>query len=685
MAKKKEVHKGFGYLLDNWKKPDNAGVPVGCIATSFTFSSSFFEEECLSRFLGLETDPLEDGPLYLIDREEKLAQVTCACAVVDRHHCKGPRSLRWDLLPARVNKGILHAKISLLVWSDAIRILIGSANLTEDGYRRNLEVYSVFDYKKDGKHPIHILFEVVNFLNVCLNTTRVKDMASSPALDRARELLDRVQKTPEDWGIPDSQCQKDGIGAYPIFVQPGKDHALEQLSRLWPASTPPTDAYVVSPFFNPPEAVNLPAKDLWQRLRQRGAATVSFYLNADTVSDKEVHVHAPESLLKAQPTGRPAIETQFYQVDLENARPLHAKGISFEEKRWMVYMTGSSNFTSAGLGFGTQNLEANIAYVVDAKKQPKTADAFDAAFPDGTELDPKTIHWQRIAENEDEAPEEESALPAAFYSATYVAGEKGDAHILFEFSEILEDDWKVVDENDEKVILNWEKCVSSGNPLTICVAWTATRPPSGFWVYWENNLRRSWWPVNVESLQSLPPPEELKSLSLELLIEILTSARPLHEVLRGHLKHKKSTGALPTPDILIDPHKKVDTSRFLLQRTRKISWALSSLRVRLERPVVTEEALHWRFYGPVGVQAFIDALLKECHGREEKTFLLSELALELDRVNPRTGPGCLPEKRIKAVIKELMITLQNSVYSEMGDSAVNLKKYIDTVFDRVNK
>jgi hypothetical protein len=59
-------------------QPDNAGDPIGCVATTFTFSPAFFEEECLSRFLRLETDPAEDGPAYLVEREEKLAQLTCA-------------------------------------------------------------------------------------------------------------------------------------------------------------------------------------------------------------------------------------------------------------------------------------------------------------------------------------------------------------------------------------------------------------------------------------------------------------------------------------------------------------------------------------------------------------------------------------------------------------------------------
>ena len=149
-----EKKPGYGKLLDAWVPPEGAGDPVGCVATTFTFSPVFFEEECLSRFLQLETHPGEDGPLYLVEREEKLSQVICAAALVDQHHCKGFRSLRWNLLPARLSSGILHAKVVLLHWHNLIRLIVTSANLTEDGYRRNQEVFGVLDYASGKEAPL---------------------------------------------------------------------------------------------------------------------------------------------------------------------------------------------------------------------------------------------------------------------------------------------------------------------------------------------------------------------------------------------------------------------------------------------------------------------------------------------------------------------------------------------------
>ncbi len=133
MARTAHEKAGCGKLLDAWTAPVDAGDPVGCLATSFTFSADFFEQECLARYLSLESSPEEDGPAYLIEREEKLAQVSCAAAIVDQHHCRGERSLRWDLLPARPAAGILHAKVTILHWSRLVRLIVASANLTEEG------------------------------------------------------------------------------------------------------------------------------------------------------------------------------------------------------------------------------------------------------------------------------------------------------------------------------------------------------------------------------------------------------------------------------------------------------------------------------------------------------------------------------------------------------------------------
>lgn len=146
MAKPKAGTPGLGRLLDAWVPPSAAGAPIGCLATSYTFDSVFFEEQCLARFAGIRTGAAEESMVqaYLIEREERLSQIK-AVALVDKDHCRGPRSPRWDLLCARGKGGILHAKLSLLIWAKHMRLVVGSANLTPSGYRRNHEVFMVLE------------------------------------------------------------------------------------------------------------------------------------------------------------------------------------------------------------------------------------------------------------------------------------------------------------------------------------------------------------------------------------------------------------------------------------------------------------------------------------------------------------------------------------------------------------
>src|SRR5581483_6629640 len=134
---------------------------------------------------------------------------------------------------------------------------------------------------------------------------------------------------------------------------------------------------------------------------------------------------------------------------------------------------------------------------------------------------------------------------------------------------------------------------------------------------------------------------------------------------------------------IVDPHKRVDTSQFLLQRTRRLSGALNALRERLERPVATIEFLKWRLRGPVGVLALAKALIRDAHSSEEQAFLIAELVLELARVKPTTAQGCLPTKEHVAEIRDLISELQSLTPEKTAGEPENLRGYIGAVFKAV--
>ena len=62
-------------LLNLWSPDPDAGAPIGCVATTFTLGASHFEEQCLARFVSMETAPAENARAYIVEREEKLSQI----------------------------------------------------------------------------------------------------------------------------------------------------------------------------------------------------------------------------------------------------------------------------------------------------------------------------------------------------------------------------------------------------------------------------------------------------------------------------------------------------------------------------------------------------------------------------------------------------------------------------------
>ena len=176
-------------------------------------------------------------------------------------------------------------------------------------------------------------------------------------------------------------------------------------------------------------------------------------------------------------------------------------------------------------------------------------------------------------------------MPAAFGLALFCLDERGGRLEL----EIGVDAPPVfaVESKEQGAVLDSESWVRSGSPNTVVVPWGSKRLPSSLDVRWQDDEKREYdapWVVNVADMSALPPPDELGSLSLAELIEILTSARPLHEVVLRILQRRENQKA-PGATIEVDPHQKVDTSQFFLRRMRRVAQALEGMRERLQQPV----------------------------------------------------------------------------------------------------
>lgn len=680
----------YAKLLDAWSPPNDAGDPIGCVATSYTFNSAFFEEDCLGRFVKMETQPDTDGPVYLIEREEKFSSLKCAAALVDKDHCLGARSLRWDLIPFRHPNGILHAKISLLGWSQMVRVIIGSANLTESGYRSNQEIFGVLDYYPKSELPREVLEEVVRYLARLID--QVPSAGEIADIGRWRRFLDSVLAYSAGWGSTTPYRGAKDVRVYPVLLDPVTEDVFSQVREKWSlcSHSPPSDVVITSPFFDDKEP-NGPAKEIWRTLNQRGSAAVMYKVLVEEIpgSDEEILLRCPETL-NNPPSGRMDVSVSFEAVSelvedekgKNTNRALHHKSMYFSHNEWDLFLVGSSNFTSAGTGVGhRRNFEANLGYAVSSSQNAKASRQLRQRLIPGEKIDPG-LKWKWQAQpNLDEYSDDVGETLHLFFGPAYYDVREGNPVVVLTFfGEEALAGFSVLKANEQDEIFSEKAWETDGRPTAVAVPWDEDSPPSGFWVTWKD-AQKAWWPVNVMSFSVLPPPIEIRDLPLEVLIRILSSARPLHQVMRPWLK-KLGTGDQLHLKPELDPHKRVDTSGFLIQRTRRISYALTALREKLSAPVFTKETLEWRLYGPVGVKALCDAILREAHSDEERAFLLAETALELSQVEPREVENSLPADVIRKEIKKLITAFSETVQTEYKKGRRSIRDYIKSSFKR---
>jgi hypothetical protein len=422
-------------------------------------------------------------------------------------------------------------------------------------------------------------------------------------------------------------------------------------------------------------------------MRKRGDAVVDYCLEAEPTSiEGHFIVKAPSSLLTTRPP-RPACFVKLSKLNTDTERPLHAKELWLQDGRWVMLLIGSSNFTSAGTGIGkAANYEANLLYLLDMNNAPRgySSDLVKRFPPSESIEDPEgSLTFQEIMEPNADAPGEGLLLPSGFLSATFRRMDDGRNEVILDLGDDLPSGWQVMDE-EEIVVLNEQDWRIASCPKRYHLIWSK-KAPSGLWVTWKSAEGLAWWPVNASSPADLPAPDQLRDLSLDILMEILTSARPLHEALRRYLRRKdRDMNVHPSKsDVDLDPHKRVDTSGFLLQRTRRFSWALAGLRSRLERPAPTNESLDWRINGPVGVMAVAQALTREAKSEEERVFLLAELALELLRTKPQTTHGSLSQTEVRGRLRDVAKELAARFSVPQEHNVGSLSRYLKNVIRRI--
>ena len=250
-------------LGESWSPPtavpgsnEGPGKPIACLATTYTFSAEFLETELLPRFLGLEFDPAEREPAFVVEREEALDQVTVAVFVDQDHVDSRQTTLRWDQIPIRVPRGIQHAKVTVLAWERMVRLIVGSANLTVPGYRHNREVVSVLDFFDDAESPPPtVLADALAFLGQVLDFAAAEKKITARVQDGINVVSARLKK----WSLmPRDFSPLEYPKAYFVANQPKIEggvgrSVLKQVKKIWGSRTA-RKIRVVTPFVGNPHS-----------------------------------------------------------------------------------------------------------------------------------------------------------------------------------------------------------------------------------------------------------------------------------------------------------------------------------------------------------------------------------------------------------------------------------------------
>ncbi len=696
MSKRRKTS-GSGAMLELWRPPQGAGEPVGCLASTFTFSPALFEEQCLARFLEIESEPNREDLAFLLEREKRLGSVYAA-VLADYTQAGKEHSLRWDVLPVRIRGARQHAKISLLAWAGHIRIIVASANLTEQGYRINQEVAAAVDLTpKDGR--IELLADAVSFLRSLL--AFVPGAAERPPeIRRAEGFLEQVVRHAGGWG---ASRRRDTIRQHLVCTLPaagggGRSSLGEAVQACRARGASPREAWVASPFFDAETTLSKATAELCKLMARGRQRRLRMCVPSVNHGDPSAvpRLAAPKSLLLTPPSyGCKVTVEKLPESDPDrNPRPWHAKMIAFLDETYSALMIGSSNFTCAGLGLvQNRNAEANLLTIVDRAAYARESGQLEAVWPDVSMVaEPDKAEWlgSKPEENEEEqasAP----CLPPGFLSALYRGG-AGRAVVLRLEPGELPEEWSMhACGQDARELLTAHGWKVQGGSTTIEIPWAPQHPPEKILVRWAGH--EAFLPLNVEDGSRLPPPPLLEQMSAGDMLQIVAAADP-GAAFRAWARQQQPPDSYDedldsaTPGDL-DPLRRYDLQATFLHRVRRRARTLAQLRANLQRPVWSLTALDWRLRGLLGVSALADRLVRDFEspdGKADEVLLtLSDFLLVLREVDYQPEDGSLPksvfDETFRAFLDELAQKLRGQVEARRSRLSGDLLSFWERVLE----
>ncbi|NQV23506.1 MAG: hypothetical protein HQ518_03970 [Rhodopirellula sp.] len=400
-------------LIDLYLPPAEGFVLESLLATTYQVDFEFFEEELLAAALGVRS-PISRMRAFRSELERRL-QKTDVSVLYDLRGCERLARISPRIDPIPIVGRKLHSKISLLMWvrhaSDegvpdrVMRLIVGSANLTRQGFRENYECIVPVDFGGRSRSPRVLLTSAIDIV------VQIAAESDSPQLEHQLELF-RKQVA----ALDDGEFAKDD----PIDLVIANE-VLPRIETRWAESSnfAPEKLTVVSPFW--PEGVT--AADALVGLIERFQSPGHVELVCRGVLDGTGHDWLPEfdadlaTSLKGRLAGRlylraalpdsgteesdreaEEIGDETEEQELAQAmisrksnndqiqRHLHAKMIILDGAQGSVLYAGSSNCTRRGLGLGgPTNWEAGLIYRL-TPKQRRLLQSLQTFFGPATEV-----------------------------------------------------------------------------------------------------------------------------------------------------------------------------------------------------------------------------------------------------------------------------------------------------------
>jgi len=692
-----------GTMLELWRPPRGAGEAVGCIATTYTFEPSLFDEQCLARFLEVESEPNREDLAFLLEREARLG-AAYAAVLVDHTQAGVDHSLRWDVLPIRIWGGKQHAKLTLLVWTNHVRIIVASANLTEPGYRSNREVAIALDLTPDEVMVTEVE-AAVDFLR-CLLAFVPGAGPSVPEIQRSLGFLERVERQVAEWN-PTRRSKV--FRRQLVFTLPQRDDNPatggagfnarssldEAIAHCRSHGGSPTDAWIASPFFDAESSKDAATTALCKAMARGVTRRLDFCVpmlgNPD---ERPQRLAAPRSL-RATPQKYSAI------VDFEllpqcdgdgNLRPWHAKMLALQSKTYSALLAGSSNFTRAGLGIGARrNAEVNLLTIAQRRPHAREPGELEAVWPEMEQLDdPDAAEWLGPKTDLDEEQLANAVpLPSGFLAATYRAGDARQIVLRFDAANLPET-WSVhTCGRDAGPLLDSEDWTVRGRAEIDVVSWKPVQPPERLLVQW--SAGEAFWPLNVEDARQLPPPAELAEMSADDMLMILAASDPSAAYRAWTKRRQRDEGfddeldtAIPTD---LDPLRRYDLRSTFLRRIRIRARVLAQLRQNLQRPVWSAQALQWRLEGFIGIKPLAERLVQEvveADGQVDEAILtLADFLIVLREVDYEPVEGALPKAQFDGVYRPFLHDLVSELHEKVLPCRRRIGKELVSFWERV--